>query len=516
MLKTIFFISAFLLAQGCGEKSIFKKLPEGPVNHQLIVLAKTNEGLKLKGFAKASPPKADIFLESGRLNAKTVAEGDGSFMLDLPGATDGSLADLSIAANGKVYRANYSPKILSQTLNKIAKKPFSTGKDIGYFLPGNNQAYILSTDANLVSTHQLSSNWILDEHSSHSVLINRHSRPSLYPRMMDRVGTSLIIPLFGAHELLSFNLNNESDLFSTKLKNPDQSVFTFNNNPPLKISAPISADDISPASQEIKTSIARNPERILAIDDEHFLASFTNYYQFNDPSKNKKSVVGPGIIALLKLQGSKLLTLKIKQLSCLNPQFFTRQSSKDYWLTCTGSFDEISANRVSSQGAAIAKLSLTDNLKDFTLGAEIKLDGFTPAEPAINEKILLIPEAWGQRVLSMPLSESSIKDNYFKTIAYHRDLYFTTSAHWHQDSFFLGTSDGHLVSFSDKDGFFNFPFVEPISIAPNQNTNMSWLPLQILVRPGLSLESYEPGYDLLVRTAEHNIVPLNFLEVFGN
>ncbi len=138
------------------------------------------------------------------------------------------------------------------------------------------------------------------------------------------------------------------------LKKPHSTEnFLFKNDSPLQVNVAIDADGTGPKTK-ISDSFARNAEAIIALDDTHFLATFSNHYQFFD--KNTNSVVGPGIVALLAVENGQLVTKKIEVLKFKNPMYFLPKDNF-IWLTCPGAW-RVEDNLYKSSEAGIVKLKL--------------------------------------------------------------------------------------------------------------------------------------------------------------
>ena len=76
----------------------------------------------------------------------------------------------------------------------------------------------------------------------------------------------------------------------------------------------------------------------------------------------------------------------------------------------------------------------------------------------------------------------------------------------------LGDQSGAIVAYSLSEGFFPFPFSEPIITSLEQQIKL--VPSQVIMRH--KSQEYQPGYSAwVVSHWQNKIIPLDFLKIFG-
>ncbi len=478
--------SILLLLSACKSGYDFKTWPDTPVNHQLIVVAKTIDGVRAYGLSGAVPAYTSIFFEAAKHNQTVVAGVDGSFRLDLP-LDDKSIVfgELTFSIGTAIYQKTYQIKDLAIALNKIAKSAFSLDQDIEDIAVVGSGVAILSPLAGLIKLHQLKPTWEIGD-STGSIALNPQAKPALYPRMIATYGYKAVIPMFGSNELALIDLPSNKLTYSARLKEADTD----------------------------------NAERVIAIDEQTYLASFVNFRQFSDPAKNQPAILGPGMIALLRIQGESIVTENILALPYKNPQFFKLVSPTEIWVSCTGAFSDLSGTSLSSVDAGLVKIGLSTDKKTLSINHHIALTNFTPAEPEVLNGKLIIPEAWGTRLAILDQSASGLSQTDIKPSSFHRPFNFTFATYFHGDIIFLGDAQGALIAYSLSEGFFPFPFVEPINLVTDQSQKIRLNPSKIMFRhreESRTLNSkHIGGFSAWVLSpSQHKIIPLDLLEVFG-
>ncbi|MCA9508852.1 MAG: hypothetical protein KC505_10570, partial [Myxococcales bacterium] len=223
--------------------------------------------------------------------------------------------------------------------------------------------------------------------------------------------------------------------------------------------------------------------------------------------------VGPGIIALIAIENDSFVTRDIIALPFKNPQYFVAQSNSEVWVSCSGSYHDINSNPAKSDNAGLVKIVISAKQK-LSVSSQITMNNFTPAIPTFIDGKLVVPEAWGNRIAVLEVSATSLKKEHIKTHSYHRPFALTLAKHWHDDIVFLISADANLIAYSLKDGFFPFPFVEPIKLNKDQNKKVVINPAQLFIRD--YSETYVPGYNLWALSPVTNqIYPLDLMEIFG-
>lgn len=501
-----------LILASCSPKLSFKKLPEGPIKHQLIVLGKVSDGVRVRGFSGATPPKTTITCAIGEDGQKVQSSQDGSFDMKVATTNNPKYGELVFETAGKEYQANYEIKDLDKALDKVAKDAFATGSDIASVSFANDKALILSSEKAALSIYDLSPEWTLEKYRT--IVLNPEGKVALGARSAVGFKTHALVPLFNTHELLLLDLDKNQILSSTRLFNTAGEPFKFTNDPALAVNKPIDADGTGKKTL-IKDSFAQNAEAVFAIDDEHFLASFINSYQFSD-DKNK-SVMGPGIIALLNVKNGKVVSQNIKVLEYKNPMYFVAEDEKNIWLTCTGPWD-LEGTTYKSSDAALLRLTINDAKDGIAITRQIPLKDFSPGKPALVSGKIIIPHSEQNEVAVIDQNATELTKADIKPAKYHRAFSFSFAVPWHDDIVMLGDNSGSLVAYSLKEEFFPFPFVAPIRIEPEATIAPPRIhDLQFRHQAlGKALVDLVPGYTAWATSFDQGkIFPLDFLTVFG-
>lgn len=515
-------LSGFIILQSCAKHETFKELPQGPINHHLIVLAKIKDGVRARGFSGATPAGTEVFCEVGKINSgKVTSNGDGSFTVDLAN-TDPSIkhGEFTFTINRKPYQQGYEIKDLSKTaLAHIAKDAFATEKEVDSISFFGDQVAILSSDAALLSTFAVDHHWSLAKQPTKAILLNQSNPEALGARMVHVRGAHAVVPLFAKSELLLVDLTKES-VDKVRLRDKADKLYLFNVTPPLTVQNPIDADDSGHASTTISRTAAQNAEAVFAVDDHHYLASFVNYYQNADPSKGTQSVVGPGLVALLFLKDDKLTTLDVKTMPYKNPSYFVPKDDLTIWVSCSGPWANDGSGVLKSSDAGLVRLKIAADLTSFSIDHRIPLNDFSPAEPALVDTKLIIPHLLSNEIAVIDEAAVALFDADRKKPIYHREFNFTFATHWHDDIVFLGDNQGTLVAYSLSESYFPFPFTEPIKLNPDIDPKVPSGPQKLLFRHKVEKidpkTDYPTGYNAWVISAiQQKIIPLDFLAVFG-
>lgn len=512
MKKLLITLLSIIYLSACGDdKTQFKILPNGPIKHQYIVMAKTKNGIRAKGFQGATPPNTPVFFEVGTKNKRVVSSAEGGFDAEIELASLPERGDLTFTINGTLYYSNYQVKDLSEKLPSVAKKPFKTDLEIDHISFQGSEATLLSSNAALVSVHHVDTTWTLNKHPSKTILLNPKAEAKLGPRMAARLGNYAVVPFFGTSELALLNLSANSLSQKSRLMDKNGALYLFENKPPLAVRHPINADG-NTVSSTIARSYAHAPETIHVINDNSFLVAFTNYYQFADSSKGDKAVIGPGLIALIMIENNTLRTKDIIELPYKNPQHFVQKSATEVWISCSGSYRDVNVSPLASDGAGLAKLTIAKD--KLSISHQIALTDFTPGEPAIVNNKLVIPHAWGNQIAVIEETATALTTASLKTHSYHRPFSFVLAQHWHDDIVFLTTHDGNIVAYGVAEGFFPFPFTEPMKLNRSQDKKMVINPMQLFIRD--YSQTYQPGYSVWALSPSENlIIPLDLMEIFG-
>jgi hypothetical protein len=507
-----------LMQLSCAKEHVFKKLPDGPVNHHMIVLAKVKDGAKLRGFAGATPPGTEIACAIKNAKGKTKSSADGSFVLEIAN-TDPHEQSGTITFNsaGVISEKTYTIKNLPDALKNITDTPFTTDKEIDSIEFVGSNAYILSSQGALVQSFAIDQQWRLSPKSTMAFLLNRDAYVAIGARMIKSMGDMLLAPLFNTHEIAVVDRQTGGLIAKSRLKNDTNQLHIFPVNPNLTVKTPIDADGVN-ASTNISKTAARNAEAVVAIDKSHFLVSFDNYFQFADASTGREAVVGPGIIGLMALENNQLKTIATMVLPYKNPSQFVKKDDLTFWISCSGVWQHNQGGFTSSD-AGLVRIAVNADFTGMSLTNSISLDSFSPAPIALVGSKLIVPRSWGNDIAVIDESATTITESDKKTHSYHRPFNFTFATNWHDGIIFLGDNQGSLIAYSLTEGFFPFPFVEPIYFYKDADKKLALGPLKLYFRhsaEGYDIQTtHKDGYDAWVTTAVHRLLPLDFLAVFG-
>jgi hypothetical protein len=519
MKKSIIALTALLLLASCKDEPKFKILPTGPIKHQLIVMAKTSRGVRARGFRGATPPNTPVFVEVGSHNNKkenTISDAEGRFDVELTLQESASVGDLTFSVDSKHYSETYQIKNLPEAIANVAKKPFSTDNELSYVALNGSSAAILSSNAMLISLHNVDETGRLKKKASSTIGLNPNATANLFPRMVASKGNHALVPFSGSGELALLNLSQGSIADKSRLKDKTGNLYLFENNPALTVKIPLSVDGTSESSTSISKSFAHSPEQIIALDDTTYLASFANYYQFADHTKNDLAVVGKGIVALLKIENNKIRSEAIVELPFKNPRYFMVKNETEIWVSCAGAYRDTNTNPITSDDAGLVKLTLSADKTSLSLSNPIALVDFSPGQPALVGSKLVVPLAYGNKIAVLEENATAFTDNDIKPHPFHRPFSFTLASLWHDDLVFLASSDGSLVVYSLNEGYFPFPFIEPLMLNGDQDKRLMPSPEQLIFRFKDYAKDYQPGFGAwAVIGGQEKIVPLDLLEIFG-
>lgn len=515
-MKTLLLTIFIALFYGCSDQKHFKVLPTGPIKHHLIALARTNNGIRVRGFAKATPSGTQILCETGKTKGQTISGANGSFNLPLGGADpQANSAQLTFDVAGKSYVQTYQVKNLSSSLQNIAKEAFSTEKELSALdFIHDQRVAILSAQASLVQIFDIDQYWQIQQVNK-SILLARDNDPMPFSLVTRK--NFAVVSMWNSHEITVLDLNRAQVIASAKVKDDKDKLYVFDLKHSLSVITPIDADDSGKKDTTIHKSMARNAESILALDDTHFLVSFVNYYQFEIPSLAQKSVVGPGVIALMSLVNNQLKTNDRKVLPCKNPRYFTSKDKYNVYVTCCGAFVNVGQSTVSSNEAGLVRLKLSADYSSFSIDHHIPLP-FAPAEPDFVDGRMIIPHNYKNELVD--IDENAVAINAADTKKLKSKASFTLASHWHDKILFIADASGKLIAYSLDEGFLPFPFTEPIVINKAIDEKVGLNIKAIYFRHKINKldlkTDYAPGYGAWVLSdVHHRIFPLDFLAVLG-
>src|SRR5580700_3506992 len=194
----------------CSDEYTFKTLPEGPIKHQLIVTAKTSNGVRAQGFPGATPPMMPVYFEIGESHQQLKANADGSFLIELSPKEEAKAGQFVF--DGRIKQV-YKIRDLDYSLNLIAQKAFilsarnqELGVDDIAVLSG--KALLLSSTASLICPLSLDARWVLKTDNTISILLNPEAKQSLMPRSIASNADFAVITLQGSHQLALVDLKS--------------------------------------------------------------------------------------------------------------------------------------------------------------------------------------------------------------------------------------------------------------------------------------------------------------------
>lgn len=512
-----------LLGFACDKKEvIFKKLPEGPIKHHLIVLGRTRQHIEARGFASATAPFTDVSLSIGAWAGSTTSLADGSFVIETDDADQAiQTAEFNFNVRTKIYQQTYRIRDVHTELDRFTKENFAPGKEISAISIKNDLITILSSTATLLQSFSIDEYFAISSSPRASLLLANTTSTAIMPLSLASLGRNTVVSLFGSHEVAIGNVEQQSVIARSTLKDTSGNVFRFTLTPALHVAHAFDADDSGVISTSITRSIARNTDGIFALDDNHFLVSFVNYYQFEDPSQKTKSVVGPGVIALMALEQNEIKTYARYVLPYKNPRYFVRAEKNNVWLACAGAWVNIGTSSVSSTDAGIVRIKLASDMKNFSLEQTIPLTNFSPAQPALAGTTLVVPHAEKDEVALIDTSTTTISATDLKKIIHGSEQFaFTFAASWHDDIVFLGNHYGNIVAFSVSKGYLAYPFIKPIVIDKQIGDHIGLRPQSMYFRHAAQqfdlATMYPRGYTAWVVSDIHNkIYAMDFLTLFG-
>jgi hypothetical protein len=515
-----FLLTLILIFSACIEKYDFKVLPSSNIKHHLIVLAKNSHQVTARGFSGATPPGINVRCQIGDINKSTKSSHDGSFSINLTNIDESSdWGEFTFNIHGQSLKQKYKIKNLSSSLAQVARPPFE-GQVVDAIAFMDQEVAVLSQEAATVSSFEVDEHFqLISQKQKNTILLNMDNIKSLAPRMIERIGKYFIVPLFDTHELALID-PKKNECLKTRLKDEKNQLYRFIVTPNLVVKNSIDAADQGEKRKIINKTTARNAEAVFALDDRHFLASFVNYYQYADWSnKNYEAIVGPGIIALIAIENGKLITRQVSQVKFKNPQYFFAKKDHSVWLSCSGTWYFASKDTLKSKDAGLIRIDLTPDNSNYSIVQEIPLANFSPAKPALVKNKIIIPRSYSNEIAIIDETAKVINPSQIKKLDFHRDIRFTFASLWHDWIIFLGEAAGALIAYDLNEGFFPFPFIEPIRLNTAIDLKMALAPLEIYFRHQVDKkplkDHYPTGFNAWVISAERTIYPLDFLAVFG-
>src|SRR5690606_38443456 len=124
------------------------------------------------------------------------SDAEGSFDAELA-YTGSDKGDLTFTVGGSYYQYPYDIKDLPDAISRVAKKTMSTGLEMDHVAISGSQAAILSSNASLLSIHDVDHTWKLRKNPSSVIALNPSVLPNLGPRMSAIFGGYALVPFFG-------------------------------------------------------------------------------------------------------------------------------------------------------------------------------------------------------------------------------------------------------------------------------------------------------------------------------
>jgi hypothetical protein len=502
-----------LLNAACQKEYEFKNLPNDEVNHHLVVLAKVKDGYRLLGLKNASPKNTEVLLEVGTERQSTKSLADGSFDLVIKTNTTLEKGKITFYVGQKSLIHIYTIKDLSLAIKNISQKPFITNTETSAidFSNNNNEVYILSSTAALLKKYKLDDEWQFTKKPEATWALNKDNNEAQGARDIKAFEDNILLSFFNTHEVMLLNAKNSEVKDKARLLDSKGHLFTFALNPPLALNEPL---DEGAKDKIINTSTARNAESLLALDDQYFLASFINYYQYADANISKKAILGPGVLGLFAIKNNRLHTIATLILPFKNPIQMVKGENDVVHVLCAGAW-QIDGNNFSSTDGGIIAVEIPNSRSYMAIKTSIPFKDFTPARFTIMQNKIIIPRLWGNDILVLDKSAKSISQDDFKSPSYHRPFHFTFAKEFSESMLMIGDNQGSLIVYSLTDGFFPFPFIDPIPLVKDSDINIALIPTDLYSRHQLDDVSYKIGFNIWVNTAIHKLYPLDFLAVFG-
>lgn len=488
----------------CDQIYQFKNWPDDEINHHLIVLAKTKDGVRLKGFKKSTPKDTSISLVVDDYQENITSLDDGSFDLHI------NINQL-IATTGKIIfnigtktlTHIYTIKDLNLSIKKVSQKFFATGDEIDAILFNKNTAYILSSNASLLKKYSLDNYWQFMSKPDKVWLLNTDNNIRWGLRDIALINNNMLFSLSNTHEIMLFNIDDEAIKHKSRLKNSQGKLFSMPVNPPLKLDKPLNDEE---GVNIITKSSARNAESILALDDNYFLSSFTNYYQYAD--NKKKAKVGLGVLGLLKIVDNNIITVNTLVLPYKNPLQMIK-SENDIVILCSGVW-QFDNNNITTNDSGIVIIEIANDI--LKIKNSIKLTNFAPARFSMIKNHIIVPRLLGSDILVLDKSDLKMDNMQIKAFTYHHPFKFTFAKAFSLDHTIIGDHQGNLIVYSLSEGFLPFPFIAPIPLDPNNDINL--FPLDAYTRQ-VDASNHSMGYDFWINTSIHRLYPLDMGVIFG-
>lgn len=507
---------ASLVFYSCEEPKHFPTFKDEGIKHNIIVLARHGNDIRLRGLKGALPALSKLSLKIDDETIATSSGSDGAFDVSMKNAPHSQTKTANITfllpAEGE-KSFTYRIRELDTDISKIV------GEKLPYF--GDITDFSVSTDVLAINAgHTASFNrFRLNKHWSDfiSTLTPTLLNPSLganpVVRNLVELEEHYVVSLFNTNSLVLIRKKNGEVVHTTILKNPDDSAYLLSLGETLTTSVKHDVLNDGNAVSSFDKSIAFNPDALFAVDDTKFLASFTNYYEMAS-SNTKNAVVGRGLVALLEVRDDAIKTLKIVPLDYKNPQYFFGflKDKNTIWLESSGAW-KYGTDQYKASNAGLTKLLLAGDLRDISVDKNIAIDNFSCGKPALVNDQIIIPEFFGERVFVLSTNAVTQSEGTVMTSPKKGSHKFLEAEAWYDTIVFISDASGSLIAFDINDGFYPFPFVEPLPVVKDIPPFV-YAPRKILFRQGAQGFDYA-GNNGLVMLLQKQIVTLDFLMLFS-
>jgi hypothetical protein len=502
-----------LLNVACQKEHEFKKLPQDEINHHLVVLASVKDGYRLLGLKNASPKDTEVLLEVGTKSQSTKSLADGSFDLTLKTNAIEQKGKITFYVGSKTLFHTYTIKDLALAIKDIAQKPFTTNTETSAldFTNNNNEVYILSSGAALLKKYQLDNEWRFIPPPEAAWMLNKDNNEAQGAQDVKALQDKILLSFFNTHEVMLLSAKTSEIKDKARLLDSKGHLFTLPLNPSLTLNEPL---DEGTRDKIIHSSTARNANSLLAFDEQYFLASFTNYYQYADASTAKKAILGPGVLGLFATKDYRFTTAATLILPFKNPIQMVKGENDEIYILCAGTW-QFNSDNISSTDGGIISIEISNSRSSMAIKTSIPFKDFTPAHFTVMQNKIIIPRLFGNDILVIDKSAKSIGPDDLKSPVFHRPFHFTFAKEFSDSLLMIGDNQGSLIVYSLTDGFFPFPFIDPIPLVKDSDTNIPLVPMNIYARQPLDDAHHKSGFNIWVNTAIHKLYPLDFLAVFG-
>lgn len=498
----------------CQERAQFTRFKDEGVKHNVIVLARHGDEIRLLGLKGALPANVKVNLKIDEEEISTTSLSEGNFDLRMKNEkhSQTKTGNITFELPGDKKSFTYAIRDLDTAVSNVVGKKLPYSGDITDFNVNSDDELSLSA-GHTASFHRfrLNSHWADFVSTVNETMLNPSLKTNPALRNHLELQDHFVVSLFSSNSLALIAKKDGKMLHTTTLKNPDDSPYIVSVGEILTTTVKQDVMNDGQMVSSFDKTIAFGPDALFALDDTKFLATFTNYYEAAS-NKVRNAVVGPGILGLFEVRDGKIQTLKVIALAHKNPQYFFGFLRNSIWLLNTGAW-EYDAKRYITQNAGLTKLSIINNFTDIIIDKNIAIDDFSCGKPTLVNDHIIIPESFGERVFVLSANAVSQTEGDFVTPPKKNTHKFLEAEHWRDNIIFLSDASGSLVAFDSVEGFFPFPFVAPLTVLKDIAPSI-YTPRKILFRQGDQGFDYT-GNNGLIMLLQKQIVTFNFLVLFG-